>query len=66
MHTNQIIHISFTYISGNILTPFTSANVTDSESSLRVVLACLVSEQWCDEDELFNSPLKHVCTHIKL
>ena len=66
LHTNQIINMSFPYISINIFTPLHSYNATDSESYLSLIVACLVHDPWSVEDELFNLPLKHVCTQIRL
>ena len=66
MHTNQTINICFTGKSFNIFIPLFLHNVTDSESLLSLVVACLVSEQWSVEDESFNLLLKSKYAQIRL
>ena len=60
----QIIRDCFSCESIYVLTPLNSHNATDLKSSLRVVLACLVSEQWFDKDDSFYLPLKGVSTQL--
>ena len=66
MHTYQIINICCTGKSINTFIPLFLHNVTDSESLLSLVVACLVSEQWSVEDESFNLLLKSKYAQIRL
>ena len=50
----------------DISTLLYSANSTNSESYLNVLVACLVHDLWSVEDELFNLMHKNVYTQMRL
>ena len=66
MYIYQIIENCSMSILLDISTLLYSANSTNSESYLNVLVACLVHDRWSVEDELFNLMHKNVYTQMRL